>query len=259
MGPTPSEESAGSGDRYGRAMSDSPSGARAAVLLDIDGTLVDSTYHHGLAWFRAFHEVVGADHAPALWRLHRTIGMGGDKLVTEVAGEDVEERHGDALREAWEKKYAEVESEVPALPGAAAMIEHLVEAGYVVALASSGKKHFSENAVSTLGVGEHVSILTTSEDADESKPESDLLNATLDQLHALDGFQIDRAVMVGDTPYDVESAARAGLRCLTVRTGGFGVDELTEAGAAQVLDDLSGYADVDWEGLMRPLQGNAGA
>ena len=164
-------------------MSDSPSGARAAVLLDIDGTLVDSTYHHGLAWFRAFHAVLGADRTPALWRLHRTIGMGGDKLVTEVAGEDVEKEHGDALRDAWEEKYAEVEEEVPALPGAAAMIEHLVEAGFVVALASSGKKHFSENAVKTLGVGEHVTILTTSEDAEESKPESDLLHATLDKLH----------------------------------------------------------------------------
>lgn len=240
-------------------MSDSPSGARAAVLLDIDGTLVDSTYHHGLAWFRAFHAVLGADRTPALWRLHRTIGMGGDKLVTEVAGEDVEKEHGDALRDAWEEMYAEVEEEVPNLPGAAAMIEHLVEAGFVVALASSGKKHFSENAVKTLGVGEHVTILTTSEDAEESKPESDLLHATLSKLHDTEGVDIDRAVMVGDTPYDVESASRAGLRCLAVRTGGFGVDELTEAGAAEVLDDLSGYADVDWEGLMRPLEGNAGA
>ena len=241
-------------------MSNSPAGARAAVLLDIDGTLVDSTYHHGLAWFRAFHAVLGADRTPALWRLHRTIGMGGDKLVAEVAGEEVEEQHGDALREAWEKKYAEVEEEVPTLPGAAAMIEHLAATGYVVAARLLGQEALlRERRAPPSGSVSTSRSSTTSEDAEESKPESDLLHATLDKLHDTDGVDVDRAVMVGDTPYDVESASRAGLRCLAVRTGGFGVDELTEAGAALVLDDLSGYADVDWEGLMRPLEGNAGA
>lgn len=239
-------------------MTDSSGRPRAAVLLDIDGTLVDSTYHHALAWFRAFEQVLGAEGTPPLWRVHRTIGMGGDKLVAEVAGDDVEQEHGDTLREVWSEKYAEVENEVPALPGASAMIHHLTESGYVVALASSGQKGFSQNAVKTLGVADEIALLTTSEDAERSKPDSDLLHATLEALHARDDVAVDRAVMVGDTPYDIESASRAGLRCLAVRTGGFGVDELTEAGAALVLDDLSGFAAIDWEDLVRPLDGNAG-
>jgi HAD superfamily hydrolase (TIGR01549 family) len=235
-------------------MTDSP---RAAVLLDIDGTLVDSTYHHALAWYRAFHSVVGADRTPSLWRIHRTIGMGGDKLVAEVAGEETEQAHGDALREEWERNYAEVEEEVQGLPGVTEMVRDLLDRGYVVALASSGKKHFSENAAALLGIDDDIALLTTSDDADESKPEADLLHVTLEKLQ--DDHAIDRAVMVGDTPYDVEAAKRAGLGCLTVRTGGFGVDELERAGAAQVVEDLSGYADLDWDGLMRPVEGNAGA
>jgi HAD superfamily hydrolase (TIGR01549 family) len=235
-------------------VTDSP---RAAVLLDIDGTLVDSTYHHALAWFRAFHSVVGADRTPALWRIHRTIGMGGDKLVGQVAGDEMEQAHGEDLRDAWERNYAEVEEEVQGLPGAADMVHHLLDKGYVVALASSGKKHFSENAAELLGIRDAVALLTTSDDADESKPEADLLHVTLEKLQQEQ--PIDRAVMVGDTPYDVEAAKRAGLGCLTVRTGGFGVDEMEQAGAAQVVEDLSGYADIDWDGLMRPVEGNAGA
>ena len=231
--------------------------SRPAVLLDIDGTLVDSTYHHALAWHRAFHAVVGRDRTPSLWRIHRTIGMGGDKLVAEVSGDDMEQTHGDDLRDEWERNYAEVEGEVQGLPGVTEMVRDLVARGYVVALASSGKKHFSENAASLLGIGDDVALLTTSDDADESKPEADLLHVTLEKLQ--DGREIDRAVMVGDTPYDVEAARRAGLGCLTVRTGGFGVDELEQAGAARVVEDLSGYADIDWEGLMRPVEGNAGA
>lgn len=234
-------------------MTDSP---RAAVLLDIDGTLVDSTYHHALAWYRAFHSVVGAERTPSLWRIHRTIGMGGDKLVAEVAGEETEDAHGEDLREEWERNYTEVEEEVQGLPGAADMVQHLLEKGYVVALASSGKKHFSQNAAELLGIRDAVALLTTSDDADQSKPDSDLLHVTLEKLQ--DQQPIDRAVMVGDTPYDVEAARRAGLGCLCVRTGGFGVDELQRAGAARVVDDLSGYADLDWEALMRPVDGASG-
>jgi HAD superfamily hydrolase (TIGR01549 family) len=234
-------------------VTDSP---RAAVLLDIDGTLVDSTYHHALAWYRAFHQVVGVDRTPPLWRIHRTIGMGGDKLVAEVSGEETEEAHGDELREAWEGNYEQIEKEVQGLPGAAEMVHHLLDQGYVVALASSGKKHFSQNAADLLGIRDAVALLTTSEDADDSKPDADLLHVTLEKLQ--DDGPIDRAVMVGDTPYDVEAAKRAGLGCLTVRTGGFGVDELERAGAAQVVEDLSGYAEIDWDELMRPVAGDAG-
>ena len=75
-----------------------------AALFDIDGTLVDSTYHHALAWYRAF---VRLGDSPAMWRIHRTIGMGGDKLVARVAGQEVEDQFGDQLREMWRQEYSE--------------------------------------------------------------------------------------------------------------------------------------------------------
>ena len=89
-----------------------------AVLFDIDGTLVDSTYHHALAWQRAFHD---SDVTLPFWKIHRTIGMGGDKLVAHVAGDEVEERLGDTLRDVWREEYIKIKPEVRALSGATAL------------------------------------------------------------------------------------------------------------------------------------------
>src|SRR6476661_8325432 len=181
----------------------------AAILLDIDGTLVDSTYHHAMAWFRAFSE---HDVVIPIYRLHRAIGMGGDKLVAHVAGDEVEERIGDDLRAGWRTVYEQWVDEVPALPGAVDLVKRLAEDGYQVALASSGDPEFSQRTMDRLGISDSVALLTTSEDAEESKPEPDLLGVTLEKLGG------PRAVLVGDTPYDVESARKAGLACLTVLT-----------------------------------------
>jgi HAD superfamily hydrolase (TIGR01549 family) len=213
-----------------------------SILFDIDGTLVDSTYHHAMAWFRAFAE---HDVVIPIYRLHRAIGMGGDKLVAHVAGDDLEERIGDDLRAGWREAYAEVVDDVPALPGAVDLVRTLARSGYQVALASSGDPEFSERTVERLGLGSDVSVLTTSADAEESKPEPDLLHATLQQLDA------DRAVLIGDTPYDVESAEKAGLACLTVLSGGFGRDELEGAGAAAVVADVGELAGIDWDRHLR--------
>src|SRR3954452_14576366 len=199
----------------------------AAILFDIDGTLVDSTYHHAIAWQRAFdrHEV----RIP-LWRIHRTVGMGGDKLVAEVAGDDVEERLGDALRDAWREEYLQIKTEVDPLPGAAELVRKLAGSGYLVALASSGEPEFADEALDDLDIRDHVAALRTSQDADHSKPEPDLIEVTLDAIGTR------RAVRVGDTPYDVASAERAGLRCIGLRSGGYSEAELDEAGAALVVD-----------------------
>lgn len=210
---------------------------RAAVLFDVDGTLVDSTYHHAMAWFRAFRR---SGITIPVHRIHRTIGMGGDKLVGHLAGDEVEEERGDELREIWEEEYADVVDQVPALPGAAELCRRLAADGYAIALASSGKSRFTEDAVETLGIAEVVAAQTSSDDADESKPAPDILVATLDRL------DVDSAVFVGDTPYDVEAAAGLGLRCLAVLTGGFSTAELEEAGAARVATDLTELLDHDW-------------
>jgi HAD superfamily hydrolase (TIGR01549 family) len=216
--------------------------SRDAILFDIDGTLVDSTYHHALAWHRAFTRY-GVD--VPMWRVHRTIGMGGDKLVAEVAGEDVERELGDDLRDAWSEEYAQIETEVDPFPGAADLIRRLAGEGYLIALASSGEKSFSENAVKSLGVGDDLQTLVTSADVEESKPEPDLIGVTLEKVGPA------RAVFVGDTPYDVEAAAKAGLGCVAVLTGGFSKAELEEAGASLVVEALTELDDVDWRALMK--------
>jgi HAD superfamily hydrolase (TIGR01549 family) len=210
----------------------------AAILFDVDGTLVDSTYHHAIAWQRAFdrHEV----RIP-LWRIHRTIGMGGDKLVAEVAGEEVEKRLGDALRDAWRDEYIELKTEVDPLPGAAALVRGLADSGYRVALASSGDPEFADESLDDLDIRDHVDLLTTSEDVDNSKPEPDLIEITLEKVGTT------RAVLVGDTPYDVASAERAGLHCIGLRSGGYSEAELTGAGAVLVVDSPEDLHDLDWE------------
>ncbi len=210
----------------------------AAILFDIDGTLVDSTYHHALAWQRAFDR---HDLPIPLWRIHRTIGMGGDKLVAEVAGDDVEERLGDALRDAWREEYVEIKGEVAPLPGAAELVRSLAERGYRVALASSGDPEFADEALDDLDIRDDVAVLTTSEDVEGSKPEPDLIEVTLDRVGTR------RAVLVGDTPYDVQSAERAGLRCIGLRSGGYSEAELTDAGAVLVVDAPEDLIDLDWE------------
>ena len=215
----------------------------AAILFDIDGTLVDSTYHHALAWQRAFarHQVV-----LPLWRIHRTVGMGGDKLVAAVAGDEVEERIGDSLRTAWREEYLDIKAEVDPLPGAAELVRTLVAAGYTVALASSGDPEFADEALDDLDIRDQVALLTTSEDAEESKPEPDLIGVTLDRL---DGVR--RAVMIGDTPYDVESAHRAGLGCIGLRSGGYSEAELADAGAVLVVDAPEDLMGIEWETYLR--------
>jgi HAD superfamily hydrolase (TIGR01549 family) len=209
-----------------------------AVLFDIDGTLVDSTYHHAIAWHRAF-----ARHGlhPDVRRIHRTIGMGGDKLVTEVAGEDVEAELGDALRDAWREEYLPLREEVVPLAGAADLVRGLRAAGHRIALASSGDPQFSREAVDLLGIGDDIEVLTTSEDVEDSKPDPDLIGETLRRMG-----DPARAVFVGDTVHDVEAAARAGLPCLGLLSGGYGEAELSEAGAVLVVALPQDLIGVDW-------------
>jgi HAD superfamily hydrolase (TIGR01549 family) len=214
------------------------SSGNAAVLFDIDGTLVDSTYHHAIAWQRAFDR---NDLPIPLWRIHRTIGMGGDKLVAEVAGDDVEKRLGDTLRDAWRDEYLQIKAEVDPLPGAAELVRKLAGDGYRVALASSGDPEFADEALDDLDIRDEVAVLKTSADVDASKPDPDLVQVTLEALGTT------RAVMVGDTPYDVESAGRARLMCIGLRSGGYSEAELVDAGAVLVVDGPEDLVDLDWD------------
>ena len=204
------------------------------VLLDVDGTLIDSTYQHAVAWHRAFakHDVL-----IPMWRLHRAIGMGGDQLVPTVAGDDVEARLGEALREAEKEEYDKLLPEVRAFDRADALIAELHRRGWLVALASSGQQEHTRAAIDLLGGEDPLAGWTSSQDAETSKPAPDILLAALEQVGG------HSAVCVGDSTYDVEAAAAAGWSCIGVRTGGFGVAELNEAGAVRVFEDAADLLD----------------
>lgn len=137
-----------------------------AVILDIDGTLVDTNYQHAIAWDRAFAR---HDTHVALWRIHRHIGMGGDQLVAELAGEDVEEAAGDDIRDAESELYGELIPEVRVLDGARELIDQLREREVAIVLASSAKEDEVAHYVEMLEAEEQAQW-TTSGDVENTKP-----------------------------------------------------------------------------------------
>jgi HAD superfamily hydrolase (TIGR01549 family) len=206
----------------------------AAAILDVDGTLVDTNYHHAIAWYGAFRR---HDVTPEVWRIHRHIGMGGDQLVGAVAGEAVEERLGDEIREAEGELYMEMIDEVRPFPGARDLIAELRDATDAVVLASSAKEHEVDHYLDLLDARELATDWTTSADVDSTKPQPDLVHAALAKAEAESGL------MIGDTAWDCEAATRAGIPAVAVLTGGFGAAELRDAGAVQVFreaDEIRG-------------------
>jgi HAD superfamily hydrolase (TIGR01509 family) len=201
----------------------------SVAILDVDGTLVDTNYHHALAWYRAF---IQSDIELPVWRIHRAIGMGGDQLVPALAGEEAEKEKGDDIRAAEKALYLAMIHEVRPLPNARRFIERLKQDGHVVVLASSAKKQEIDHYLDLLDARTLADDWTSSADVTRTKPDPDLVEAAMDKAGSRD------AVMIGDSVWDVEAANRAGIPTIAVRTGGFGVDELTEAGAACVFESI---------------------
>jgi HAD superfamily hydrolase (TIGR01549 family) len=201
-----------------------------AAILDVDGTLVDASYHHALAWYRAFreHEIV-----LPVWRLHRHVGIGGDKYVAAVAGDDVEERLGDELRDRWEELFDDLIEEVAPLEGAHDLIAALKEQGRTVVLASSSIERHLDHFLDLVDARELLDGWTTKDDVEATKPEPDLVQAALEKAGTKE------ATMLGDTPWDVEAARKAGLETVCLVTGGFSEQELREAGAVAVFESLA--------------------
>jgi phosphoglycolate phosphatase-like HAD superfamily hydrolase len=210
------------------------------VILDIDGTLVDSNYHHTLAWDRAF-AAVGI--AVPLWRIHRHIGMGGDQLVEALAGPEVEREHGDRIRDVEGDRYQELIGEVRAVPEARALIESLKGAGRLVILASSAKEDEVDHYLDLLDAREIADGWTTSADVEATKPEPDLVRAALGLAERQGWSSGEPADMIGDSVWDVEAALRAHVRPTGVLTGGFGEEELRAAGAVAVYQSVAELGD----------------
>jgi HAD superfamily hydrolase (TIGR01549 family) len=199
-----------------------------AVLLDLDGTLVDSVYHHVVAWQDALLE---AGHVVPAARIHAGIGMGSDRLVPWLLGGHTADVS--ALSDAHEARFLDRAEDLRATPGAAALLEDLRtrEVGFVIATsAGEGTREvlldvLGEHDLPLAGAGEH-----------DSKPSPDILLAACDQIDTTP----DRAVLVGDAPWDAVAARRIGMLSIAVRCGGFGDDLLRESGFSRIVDDPRG-------------------
>jgi HAD superfamily hydrolase (TIGR01549 family) len=166
-----------------------------------------------------------------VWKLHRHIGMGGDRLIPAVSSPEVAERLGDELTERHTRAYDELIEETGLLPGARELLDGLRAAGLEVVLASSSQPQHAQHALELLQASDRTDAWTTSEDASESKPDPELLEAALDRVSG------SRAVMIGDAVWDVEAASKAGIPTIGLLSGGFGEGELREAGAVAVYED----------------------
>ena len=199
-----------------------------AALLDVDGTLVDTNYHHALAWYRAFRR---HDITLPVWRIHRHVGMGGDQLVPALVP-GIEPSLHDAIEETRGDEYTRLIGEVAALDGAHELIAELKERGHPIVLASSSPQDELDRYLELLDARHLADAWTTKEDVDATKPAPDLVVAALGKAGGRE------AVMVGDTPWDIHAATEAGVPTVCVVTGGYSEQELRDAGAAAVLESV---------------------
>ena len=210
------------------------------VVLDLDGTLVDSVYVHAACWKRAFHDV-GVDIAT--YRIHRAIGMGGDRLVAEVAGAAAEKAIGDKVREMHAMHLDERFGEIVAVDGASALLAALEKRGLKIVLASSSDRDLTDRLLDLVEGSWRLSVRVSGGETAASKPAPDPIELALRRVDA------GGAVVIGDSVWDVQSASAAGVACVGVLTGGFSAAELYAAGAVLVADSPQSLAD-DLEGML---------
>ncbi|HEU0012390.1 MAG TPA: HAD family hydrolase [Longimicrobium sp.] len=209
------------------------------VLLDIDGTLIDSNDAHAQAWVDVGREF-GFDIDFA--HVRRLIGMGGDKVLPELTGLEEESEKGTAMKERRGEIFrARYLARLGAFPSARALLERMRDDGMQLVVASSASKDDLDGLLKQAGVRDLIEEKTSSSDAENSKPDPDIVQAAL----ASAGCAPGDAVMLGDTPYDVAAARKAGVRCVALRCGGWGDEDLRDAVA--IYDDpadlLARYAE----------------
>ena len=204
-----------------------------AVLFDIDGTLVDSNEQHVTAWLEALAQV-GA--SPDRQAVHRQMGKGADMLVPALLP-DADEARIEALGEAhgaiFKKRFLEG---IAPFPQAGALLARVHDAAQRVVLASSASRGEVDHYLGLLGAGELVAATTCSDDVENTKPAPDIFAAALGRLK---GIGPDEAMVVGDTPYDIEAARRCGIAAIALRSGGFEDALLADAGAVEIHDDAA--------------------
>jgi HAD superfamily hydrolase (TIGR01509 family) len=214
------------------------------VILDIDGTLLDSNDAHAAAWSDALAE---HGHEVAAARIRPLIGMGGDKVLPKLTGISEDDPRGKAISERrgeiFRQKYL---PDVRPFPRVRELVERLGRDGRKVVVASSASEEDLGALLEKAGVRDLLAGETSSDDADRSKPDPDIVCAALKKL----ALPADAAVMIGDTPYDVEAATRAGIRTIALRSGGWTDPDLRGA-AAVYADPADLLAHLDESPLAR--------
>ena len=201
-----------------------------AILFDVDGTLVDSNRLHAEAWVDAFAEF---DITISVETVHGQIGKGGDNLMPALLDQDVVDKYGEAISEARGRIYKESYAHrVEPFADVANLFRRAKQDGWTIVIATSGESEEVEPHLETLGVRDLVDAVTTADDAERSKPHPDIFAAALKKV----GVEAENAIVVGDSPYDIEAAAKLGIRTVAVRGGGFEDRTLTEAGAVAIYD-----------------------
>jgi HAD superfamily hydrolase (TIGR01549 family) len=197
-----------------------------AVLFDIDGTLVDTSYLHAIAWRRGLADA-GFD-VPTAW-IHHHIGKGAGLLMEALIGED-----RDDVKAGWRRHFDALKPEIRAFAGAADLLREIHRRGMQVVLASSSEDADLDALLAALGANDAIDCVTGAGDIGDAKPSPEVFEVAMRKASCDPG----RAIVVGDTVWDVEAARRAGLDCIGVLTGGIARSELEAAGALAVFRDV---------------------
>jgi HAD superfamily hydrolase (TIGR01509 family) len=203
-----------------------------ALIFDLDGTLVDTVYAHTLAWWQALQEA--ALPVPA-WKVHRLIGMSGG-LLTKAASHEVGRDLGEAEVERLQARHGEIYKtllpERTPLPGALDLLRHLEAASIKYGIATSGKRKDAEPSLGPLHLPEGTIVIDRTA-VERAKPEPDLFLACQEQL----GVSPAECYVIGDAVWDILAARRAGMLAVGLLSGGYGEQELSQAGAYRVYRD----------------------
>jgi len=198
------------------------------VIFDVDGTLVDSNDQHARAWVDALAE---AGFQVPYEKVRPLIGMGGDKVLPMLTGIEADDDRGKRMAERREQIFAErYLPQVRAFPGARDLLVRLRAEGLRLGVASSSKEDMLKRLLALVGAEDLLEATTSSDDAENSKPDPDIVKAALKRL----GERPEDVVMIGDTPYDIEAATRAGIKSIGFRSGGWKDPDLR--GAAEIYD-----------------------
>jgi HAD superfamily hydrolase (TIGR01509 family) len=203
-----------------------------ALLFDLDGTLIDSVYQHVLAWHEALEEL---GLSLAVWRIHRRIGMSGGLLVQALGreiGQRLTSEQAQELQKRHAAAYERYQSAIQPLPGARELLQQLTRDNIPYAIATSGRPEGARSALERLGVRPEIPVITRQE-VQRAKPDPDLFLAAAQRLNV----PITRAMVVGDSVWDLLAARRAGCLGIGLLSGGYGKEELEQVGAYRVYQD----------------------